>query len=248
MALQLDDSIAEAHASLAFVEMHYEWNWPASEQEFRRALELNPNYATAHEWFAYWLMAQGRKDESIEEINWAQRADPLSIIIKTDDAELLELAGRFDEAIQELREAQDWDPGFRLARYFLGEAYLGQQMYSEALAEYQKALALDPGDVWGLSGLGRTYGRLGQRANAEKVIQRLVRDSRERGDLAIQIAFIYSDLGDKDRAFAGLEQAYQARDGALILLNVLPYLKPLRQDPRFADLIRRVGLSPSSGS
>lgn len=141
-ALKLDDSIAEALASLAFVEMHYEWNFPASEQQFKRALELNPNYATAHEWFAYWLMAQGRTDESIGEINRAQRADPLSVIIKTDSADLLELAGRFDEAIQTVREAMDLDPNFRLAHYFLGEAFIGKKMFPDALAEYQKGLAV----------------------------------------------------------------------------------------------------------
>jgi len=239
-ALKLDDSIAEAHASLAFVEMHYEWNWPASEQEFKSALELNPNYATAHEWFAYWLMAQGRPDESIEEINRAQRADPLSVIIKTDSADLLEFAGRFDEAIQKVREAMDLDPDFRLAHYFLGEAYMGKKMYSDALAEYQKGLALDKGDVWCLTGLGRVYANLGQKAKASKIVEQF----HERNDLAIETASILAALGKKDQSFAWLEKAYLQREGGLILLNADPGLKSLRPDPRFADLARRVGLPP----
>jgi TolB-like protein/DNA-binding winged helix-turn-helix (wHTH) protein/Tfp pilus assembly protein PilF len=137
-ALKLDETLAEAHASLAFVEMHYEWNWSASEQEFRRAIELNPNYATAHQWFAYWMMAQGRIEESLDENSRARKADPLSIIIRSDTVDLLECAGRFDEAIEKAREAMDLDPDFRLTHFFLGTAYIGKQMYGEAIAEFKK--------------------------------------------------------------------------------------------------------------
>jgi TolB-like protein/DNA-binding winged helix-turn-helix (wHTH) protein/Tfp pilus assembly protein PilF len=243
-ALKLDDSLAEAHASLAFVEMQYEWNWQASETEFRRAIELNPNYATAHQWFAYWLMAQGRADESIAENNRARKADPLSIIIRTDAADLLCSAGRFDEAIAKAHEATDLDPNFRLTYYFLGLAYTGKQMYSQAIAEYQKGITLGENDEWSRSGLGRTYALAGDRASATKILKQLLQDSRQRGDLSLEIAGIYSDLHDTDQAFAWLEKAYQDREGGLLFLNSPFYFQSIRPDPRFADLVQRVGLGP----
>jgi TolB-like protein/DNA-binding winged helix-turn-helix (wHTH) protein/Tfp pilus assembly protein PilF len=241
-ALKLDDSLAEAHASLAFVEMHYEWNWKESETEFRRAIELNPNYATAHQWFAYWLMAQGRPDESIAENGLARKADPLSIIIRTDAVDLLCAAGRFDEAIQKAREAMDLDPDFRLAHYFLGLAYAGKRMYPEALAEYQKGVAMDSKDAWSLSGLGWVYALMHDRAKAEEIIRRLRQDARERPDLALEIAIIYSALGEKNEAFDWLEKAYQNRDGGLMLVNSYWYFGEVRSDPRFAELVRKIGL------
>jgi TolB-like protein/DNA-binding winged helix-turn-helix (wHTH) protein/Tfp pilus assembly protein PilF len=245
-ALKLDDSLAEAHASLAFVEMHYDWNWRESEQEFRRAIELNPNYATAHQWFAYWLMAQGRTDESIEENSRARKADPLSIIIRTDAADLLCSAGRFDEAIEKAREAMDLDPDFRLTHYFFGLAYTGKQMYPEAIAEYKKGIALDENDEWSRSGLGGAYALAGDRADAARILKQLLQDSRQRGDLSLEIASIYCDLNDKDQAFAWFEKAYQDREGGLIFLNSFLYLESIRSDPRFADLARRVGLPPTA--
>jgi len=241
-ALKLDDSLAEAHASLAFVEMHYEWNWKESEKEFRRAIELNPNYATAHQWFAYWLMAQGRPDESIAENELARKADPLSIIIRTDAADLLCAAGRFDEAIQKAKEAMDLDPDFRLGHYFLGLAYSGKQMYPEALEEYQKGVAADSKDEWSLSGLGWVYALMHDRMKAEEIIRRLGQDARERPDLALEIAIIYSALGEKNEAFAWLEKAYQNRDGGLMLVNSYWYFGQIRSDPRYAELVKKIGL------
>jgi TolB-like protein/DNA-binding winged helix-turn-helix (wHTH) protein/Tfp pilus assembly protein PilF len=241
-ALKLDDSLAEAHASLAFVKMHYEWNWKESEQEFRRAIELNPNYATAHQWFAYWLMAQGRPNESIAENELARKADPLSIIIRTDAADLLCAAGRFDEAIQKAKEAIDLDPDFRLGHYFLGLAYAGKGMYPEALAEYQMGVAMDSKDEWSLSGLGWVYALMHNRMKAEEIIRRLRQDALERPDLALEIASIYAALGEKNEAFAWLEKAYQNRDGGLIFVDSSWYFKEIRSDPRFAELVKKIGL------
>lgn len=243
MALKLDDSLAEAHASLAFVEMHYEWNWKESEKEFRRAIELNPNYATAHQWFAYWLMAQGHRDESIAENELARKADPLSIIIRTDAVDLLGCAGRFDEAIQKAREAKDLDPDFRLTHYFLGVAYTGKQMYPEAFAEFRKGLAMDGKDEWSLAGLGQVYAETHDRVNAEKIIRQLQGDSRERPDLAMEIAMIYSALQEKTEAFEWLEKAYENREGGLMLMKSEVYFQPIRSDPRFAELVKKIGLS-----
>jgi TolB-like protein/DNA-binding winged helix-turn-helix (wHTH) protein/Tfp pilus assembly protein PilF len=246
-ALKLDDSLAESHASLAFVEMQYEWNWAASEQEFRRAIALNPNYATAHQWFAYWLMVQGHADDSIAEIELARKADPLSIIIRSDAVEMLCTAGRFDEAIAQAHEALEFDPNFRISRYFLGVAYIGKKMYPDALAEYQKGVAIDGNDEWSRVGLGRVYALLHDRRNAEKIVQQLLQDSRRRGELALELAFIYAALGEKDRAFAWLDKAYQNREGGLMFLNTPPYFDAVRSDPRFTNLVRKMGLPPADG-
>lgn len=241
-ALKLDDSLAEAHASLAFVEMHYEWNWTASEQEFYRAIELNPNYATAHQWFAYWQMAQGHPNESIAQIELARKADPLSIIIRTDTVDLLSAAGRFDEAIEKAREANDLDPDFQLTHYFLGEVFLAKQMYPEALAEFQKGLEVDSTDEWQLVGLGCVYALTHDRANAERIVRRLLKDSREPSDMAMEIASIYSAMGKKEQAFSWLYKASENREGGLMFLNSPLYFGELRSDPRFAELVRKVGL------
>jgi len=243
-ALKLDDSLAEAHASLAFVEMHYEWNWAESEREFRRAIALNGNYATAHQWFAYWLMVEGRADESLAEIGLARAADPLSIIIRTDGVELLCAVGRYDEAIAQAHEALELDPNFRIAHYFLGVAYIGKQMYPEALAEYRNGVALDDKDDWSRAGLGRVYALTHDRENAEKVLHRLLQDSVEQGDLAMEVAFIYSALGERQQTFVWLEKAYQDREGGLMFMNTTLYFDAVRDDPRFEELARKIGVGP----
>jgi len=161
-ALRLDDSLAEAHTSLAFEEMHYEWDWPSSEREFKRALELNPNYATAHQWYAFWLIAQGTPEQALAELSLAEKADPLSIIIKSDTSDLLTCAGRYGEAAQAAKRALELDPNFALAHYALAEAYAGQQMDAQAIAEYQEMLARDNGSSWARTGIARAYARMGQ--------------------------------------------------------------------------------------
>jgi len=245
-ALKLDESLAEAHTSLAFVEMHYDWNWTASEREFNRAIELNPNYATAHEWYAYWFIAQGRTVESLRELDRAAKADPLSVIIKTDTAEMLVYAGRNDAAIQQAQKALELDPNFRLVFHILGEAYVGKQMYPEAIAICEKSLAMKPDDIWALEGIASAYAHLGERANAQKVLDEILNDFQHRSDSTVEIGSVYAELGESDKAFDFLNQAYQSREGGLILLNVLPPLQSIRSDPRFSDLARRVGLPARS--
>lgn len=241
-AIQLNDSLAEAHTSLAFVEMHYEWDWPASEKEFKRALELNPNYATAHQWYAVWLTAQGKTDTSLEEERRAQESDPLSTIIKTDTAQLLVYAGRYDEAAQQAQRALEIDPDFSLARIYLGEAYTGKQDYPAAIAEFQKALAISKRDLGAQTELARTYALAAQRGKSEAILRDLLRGSKNVPDLAIGVASVYAALGKNEQSFASLETAYQYRAGGLILFSVAPDFQPLRSDPRFANLAQRVGL------
>ena len=241
-ALQIDDSLAEAHTSLAFVNMHYEWDWAGSQKEFKRALELNPNYSTAHQWYAVWLMAQGKTDASLEEERRAQLADPLSTIIKTDTAQLLIYAGRDDEAMQQAQRALEIDPAFPLAHLYLAIAHIEKKDYPAAIAEFQKVLAINQGDPWALSGLAQTYILAGQRGKSEAILRDLLERAKSQEDLTIEVAKVYAQLGENDRAFAWLEKAYRNRTGSLILLNPVPDFQALHHDPRFADLDRRIGL------
>jgi DNA-binding winged helix-turn-helix (wHTH) protein/TolB-like protein/Flp pilus assembly protein TadD len=241
-ALQLDESLAEAHTSLAFVEMQYEWDWPGAEKEFKRAIELNPNYATAHQWYAIWLMAQGRPAAALAEEQRAQEADPLSIIIKTDTAQLLVYAGRYDEAEQQALSALEIDQNFALAHIYLAEARAGKQDYPAAISEFQKALAINKEDVWALSGLGLTYALTNQRRKSEDILRDFLNGAENQNGLAIEVARTYAGLGESDKAIAWLRKAYQYRNGGMILFNLDPAFQNLRPDSRFADLEHLVGL------
>ncbi|NDQ56845.1 MAG: tetratricopeptide repeat protein [Acidipila sp.] len=241
-ALKLDPSLAAAHTSLAFVRMHYEWDWPGAQQEFQRAIELNPDYPTAHQWYAYWFVARGRTGEALDEMHRAQQADPLSLIILTDSCEMLLYAGRYDQAAQQAQKALELDANFALAHVFLAQAYEKKRMYPQAITAYRKALALSPGNGWSSLGLGRIYSLAGQRAKTEAILKEALKEARHRGGMELIIAPLCALLGEKDQAFSWLEKAYQNREGGLILLKVAPVFDPLRADPRFADLERRVGL------
>ena len=241
-ALRIDDSLAEAHTSLAFVNMQYEWDWPGSQKEFKRALALNPNYATAHQWYAVWLMAQGKTAASLEEELRAQRADPLSIIIMTDTAQLLIYAGRHDEAAKQAQRVLEIDPAFPLAHLYLAIAYIEKKDYPAATTEFQKVLAINKEDPWALSGLAQAYVLVGQTGKSETILRDLLQRARSQEDLTIELAKVYAQLGENDRAFAWLEKAYRNRTGSLILLNPVPDFQTLHHDPRFADLDRRIGL------
>jgi len=241
-ALQLDESVAEAHTSLAFVEMQYEWDWPAAEKEFKRAIELNPNYATAHQWYAIWLMAQGKPAAALAEEQRAQEADPLSIIIKTDTAQLLAYAGRYDEAERQAQGALEIDQSFALAHIYLAEAHSGKRDYPSAISEFQKALAIDKEDVWALSGLALTYALTNQRHKSEDILRDFLNGAQNQNGLAIEVARTYAGLGENDNAIAWLRKAYQYRNGGMILFNLDPAFQTLRPDSRFADLEHLVGL------
>jgi TolB-like protein/DNA-binding winged helix-turn-helix (wHTH) protein/tetratricopeptide (TPR) repeat protein len=246
-ALRLDESLAEAHTSLAFVKMQYDWDWPGSEKEFKRALELNPNYSTAHQWYAIWLMAQGNPAAALEEERRAQQADPLSMIIKTDTVQLLVYAQRCDEAIQQARSAMEIDPAFLLAHIYLAEAYLGKQNYPTAIAELRKVVDLSNGNSWVLSDLARTYALANQKDKSEAILHDLLQGAQGREDATIEVAKVYTALGEKDQAFAWLEKAYRNRAGGLILLNPVPDFQTLHHNSRFADLEQRVGLPKADG-
>jgi TolB-like protein/DNA-binding winged helix-turn-helix (wHTH) protein len=242
-ALKLDDSLADAHTSLAFVEMHYEWKFREAEQEFKRAIDLNPNYSIAHHWYAYDLAAMGRMDEAVAEVKLARQTDPLSAIINTDVAEILYFARRYDEALQQVRATLEMDPNFAHAHRMLGRIYAEKRMFPEAIAEGQRAVALSGDDTWMLLDLTSTHALAGKKTEMQDRLRRAAKVSPG-GVLPDDAgtAEIYVTLGQGDRALSVLESAYRRREGGLILLNADPRFDRLKSNPRYQQLLQHIGL------
>jgi TolB-like protein/Flp pilus assembly protein TadD len=238
-ALDLDDTLAEALTSLAFVRMHYDWDWTGAEKEFQRAIKLNPGYATAHHWYAYCLLALGRSEEALREIRRAEESDPLSLIIKTDVAEILYFGRHYDEAIAQARKAVEMDPNFFLAHRALGWALVQRAAYSEAIAELQEGLRLEPGRGDLLLYLAYAYARAGQVGEARRILARV-----KPAEASFEVVAVYVALGEKDAVFSWLEKGFKERSGLTVFLRTAPEYDPMRSDPRFADLLRRLGLQP----
>lgn len=242
-AIEIDDSLAEAHSALGIYLSNFSWNQPAAEREFRRAIELNPNYATAHQQLAnYCLMAMGRFDESIAEGRRAEELDPLSPIISTDVGANLTRARRFDEAIAQFNRTLTLDPNFFAARYALGTAYHAKGKYEEAIAEFRKSLALSD-DPWVKALLARSLARSGRRDEAVKLLGELLSESANRYVASSALAVVYGALGEKDKAFLWLEKEVTDRTPRPALFAVNPVFDDLRDDPRFKDLLRRIELA-----
>ena len=238
-ALEMDDTVAEAHTSLASISMIYDWNWSVAEKEFRRATDLDPGYATAHHWYAFYCASQGRTEDALVEIRIARKLDPLSLIINEDVAHLLYFARRYDEAIEQSRRVLEMDPTLAAAHATAGLAYLGKQQYSESVAELETAVRLSGGEPGTMAVLGMAYAQAGRAASARKILEQL---TTEHYRPVLKVAWLYAALGDRNRAFAWAEKLYQARSPEFFTLKVLPVLDPWRTDPRFQDLIRRIGL------
>ena len=239
-ALELDNTLGEAHNSLAFCLDAFDWDLDSAGKEFRRAIELNPGYATAHHWYAWHLSLLGRYDEAIVEMRKAENLDPLSLIINADLAELLVIAHFYDESIRQSRKTIEMDPNFALAHNQLAQAYLQKHMNDEAVAELQKAVQLSGGSPTCIASLARAYAASGKRGEAVKLLSELKKRSNPSHSDASEIAVIYASLGDTDQAMNWLEKAFEERFNPSVLLR--PGFDPLRSDPRFKDLVRRVGL------
>jgi DNA-binding SARP family transcriptional activator/TolB-like protein/Flp pilus assembly protein TadD len=243
-ALELDDTLAEAHALLGCILVEYDWNWPDAEKEFKRAIELNPNYATAHHWYAFiYLVAIGRLDEAIGEEKRAQELDPLSLIINTNVGTLLYLARQYDEAIEQYQNALEIDPTFIITHWMLGLAYEQKEMYREAIMEFQRAVALSGESALPLALLGHAYAISGEESEALKVLNELEELSKRKYVSPYRVGAIHVGLGDGDQAIEWLQRAYQERDAWLIWLKADPVFDSLRSDPRFQDILRRIGLA-----
>ena len=239
-ALQLDDTLGEAHTSLAFCFDLYDWNWDSAEVEFKRAIELNPGYATAHHWYSWHLAVLGRKDEAIAEMRKAAALDPLSLIISADLAEVLLVAKLYQQSIQQSLSTIAMDPAFAVAHYQLGQAYVQNGMYSDAMVEFQNAIKLSGANTTFTSNLAYVYALAGRRGEAVKILND--QKNRDHGSSnSAEIALIYVGLGNNDQAMAWLERAYEERFNPSILAR--PSFDPLRSDKRFQDLMHRIGLS-----
>jgi TolB-like protein/DNA-binding winged helix-turn-helix (wHTH) protein/Flp pilus assembly protein TadD len=239
-ALELDSALGEAHNSLAFCLDGFDWDFDSAGKEFRRAIELNPGYATAHHWYAWHLALLRRYDEAIVEMRKAANVDPLSLIINADLAELLALAHSYDESIRQSRKTIDLDPNFGLAHNHLGQAYLQKHMNDEAVAELQEAVKLSGGSPTCIANLARAYAASGKRSEAVKLLSDLTKRSIPGQSHASEIAVICASLGDTDQTIKWLEKGFEERFNPGVLLR--PGFDSLRSDPRFEDLVRRVGL------
>ncbi len=240
-AIALDDALGEAHTSLAFLLDAFDWDFASADREFRRAIALNPGYATAHHWYAWHLSLLGRNDEAIAEMKRARRLDPLSLIINADFAELLLIAHHVEESIQQSRKTLEMDANFPLAHNQLGVAYLASHQPAEAIAELQRAVRLSEGSATCTANLAWALAESGARSDAEHVLDDLKKRSQSGYSNASEIAIVYAALSDNGRAMTWLERAYNERFNPSVLLR--PGFDSLRGDARFKDLERRVGLA-----
>ena len=239
-ALQLDDTLAEAHVSLGRIRANYDWDWSGAEFEFKRAVELDPNSSIAHREYGFYLAAVGRSDQAIAEAKQGRDLDPLSQLANFYVAWTLISAHRHDEAIEQSQQVLGTFP---IARYWMGLGYLGKGRYEEAIAEFEKTLSAPRDHLAAKANLGYAYGVSGRRGQAEKVLAELKELSRQRQASPYFIAIVYAGLGEKNQAFAWLERSYQEHSRPLASgLKVSPTWDDLRSDPRFADLLRRMKL------
>jgi len=241
-ALEIDETIGEAHAVLAEVKALYDFDWVGAEREFKRAIELNPSYATAHLWYGLYLARIGRFDEALAEIKKAQELDPLSLIVNSLVGWVYLHARRYDDAIEQLRQTLALEPGFAYAHFVLGRTYMEKRMYAEAIAEFRAGLP--SGDPRFIAGLGHAYAVSGRQAEARKILDELLARSKGGYFPSWTIVMVYIGLGDKDRAFVWLGKAVDERGENVVWLKTGPLYDPLRSDPRFADLLRRLNLVP----
>jgi TolB-like protein/DNA-binding winged helix-turn-helix (wHTH) protein/Tfp pilus assembly protein PilF len=242
-ALELDATLGEAHTSLAFASMNYDWDWSAAEREFRKAIELNPNYANAHHWYADYLSAVGRHEQAIAESRRALELDPLSPIINAWLGWRYFFARQYGLAIEQYLKTLEMDPTFVPAHLVLGQGYEQQSMSEKAIDELKKAVSLSGGSSLYVSSLAHAYAIAGRRSQAEMLLRQMSERAQHTYVPSFHIAIIYAGLGQKDQALVWLEKGYQERSAWMVWLKVDPRLDVLRSDPRFQDLLRRVGLS-----
>ena len=231
---------------LAYYYLYHAWDWAAAEREFEIAIELNPNYAVAHDWYSYFLLAMGRTDEAWQKITRARELDPLSVLIGNDVGYNLYYQGNYDAAISQLRSTLEISSNFYLARLWLGRSYQQKGMFAEAIEEFEKADEALPDWIVTVAAMGNAYGEWGKRSEAEQILRRLDRLSRQKFVTHYGVALVHSALGDNDRAFDWLNRGYDGRSHWLVWLGRDPRWKQIRPDPRFAELRKRVGLPDSA--
>src|SRR5581483_10015795 len=239
-ALEMDPSLAEAHTSLAWVNMWYDHDFVAAEREFERAIELNPRYSTAHEWFGFFLGLMGRYEESYTEVKRAIRLDPLSIVFQWALGFVYWMARRYDQAIEETEKTLGLDASFFHAHGLLGWIYLCKPIHEAAISALQKAVQLSPNSTLYLASLSEAYAGAGHTQDAQRILDKLLELSKRQYVSPYLMGRVYTALDRKDEALRCLESAYQERASFLAFMKIDPRLDPLRQDPCFQDLLRRM--------
>jgi tetratricopeptide (TPR) repeat protein len=242
-AIELDDTLGEAHSSLAYAMSRYDWDQRGAEEEFLRAIELNPNYATAHFWYAENLMIQKRFNEAIEEFNLALELDPVSLIINASLGMQYYYKGEPEKALQQVKKAMEMDPNFAQARLMACGIHAYLKHVPESIEEGKKAVELSSRSPINLAYLGWAYAVAGMESEARKILDEMVELSETRYVSSLWIAAIYSGLNEKDSALEWLEKAYEEHFEVLIFIHIAPPFFPLRDDPRFTELLEKVGLS-----
>lgn len=243
-ALELDEQLAEAHASLGFLTLWFDWDFLKSEQALRRAIELNPNYSTAHHWYGYNLAVQGHVEEALQCLRHALSLDPLSLIITTDIGEILYRARRYDEALAQLQKALDMDANFRLAYFWQTNVALKMGRAAEVVAAMEQALRAQGESISVKTALAAACALAGETERARLLLEQLQQHAQRDYVPPYYLAIVAAQLGETEQAFALLEKAYQERSGWVPWLKLDPMADPLRQDVRFSDMLRRVGLKP----
>ena len=240
-ALELDERLPEAHTALAVIAQNYDWDWRTAEKEYRRAIQLNPNYATGHHWYAECLALQGRFDEAFPEIESARQLDPLSLIIATDYGAIFYFSRQYDRAIEKFRGVLDMEPDFPRA-HMLVWAYAQKGLFADALADAE-AWRRREETPWTWVMTAYASGRAGDQAKAKLALEQLRRLEGHRRLDSLSLAVAYIGVGNNDKALVWLEKAYQEHSSSLTALKVDPTYDPLRRDPRFQAMLRRIGLA-----
>ena len=241
-ALEIDDALAEAHTSLALIKLNFEWDWAGAESGLKRAIELNPNYVAAYHWYSHYLIVMGRTEESLSISKRALEFDPLDLQINAHLGWHYYHTGQYDEVVEQCRLTLEMDPNFHEAHWFLGWAYEEKAMYDEAIAAFQKAVSCSGGSARMLAELGHAYGLAGKRTEAVKILAELKELSKHHYISPYNLALVYTGLGDNDQAFVSLNEACEDRSGLLIYLKTQHSFASLHGDPRYQEILRRVGL------
>jgi tetratricopeptide (TPR) repeat protein len=244
LALKYDEGLAEAHTSLASIKAVTDWDWQGAENEYRRAIELNPKYATAHHWYAAQLLLQGRLDEALREIKQAQQLDPLSLGINKDFAVILLYARDYDKALEQCRKTLEIEPHFGAMSTYIAQIYELKQKYPEAAAELEKAHATDPEDSEITYALAQAYALMGKRNEAVKISNELSQPANKNVFLPKEAAYLFALLGEKERAVAILQKAAEDHYLPVAEVKMDPRFVDLRKDQRLSELLVKIGLAP----
>src|SRR5258706_5527034 len=241
-ALEIDDTLPEAHTSLAWVKTQYDWDWAGAERKFKQAIALNPDYTPAHYWYALFLSAMGRHDEAIAQAQCACEIEPLSLLPNTVLGWTFYFGRQYSEAVEQLRKTVEMEPTFSFVRMLLGGAYEQMGIYFEAVAEFNAAVSGTGSRTQSLAALGHGYATSGRRGEAMEVLKELQEAQKRKYIAPFFMALIYTGLSEKEQAFVWLERAYEGRSWGLLWLKVDPRFDSLRSDSRFTELLCRIGL------